>query len=359
MRASADRTRLVTFCALVVAAILTVAVYARYHRAPAARRGLTALAEINDLALLAKVRQRPYLLFRNTALGPAYGRVAAVSLDAPDGKRYITPLSCDRVHATRTAGLCLTASRGVFTSYRAEAFDRDFRVAGTFALAGVPSRARVSSNGSIAGATVFVAGDSVPVDSFSTRTTLFDLKGAKRLADLEDFSVERDGRPFKSADFNFWGVTFGTDPDRFFAVLASARRLYLVEGQVSARHMRIVREGIECPSLSPDGRLIAFKARRLEGTRLIWHLHVWDIRAKTESVVNETHSVDDQAEWLDANHVLYALPRSTDGDGSSDVWVARADGDGVRACSSPMRSRRPWSGRSTGFHRYVNGSEVR
>jgi WD40-like Beta Propeller Repeat len=329
MPATADRARLFAFCALVVAAILTVAVYARFFRAPEERDNRTAFLEADNPAQLANIREHAYLLFRNTALGPAYGRVAAVPLDVPNGKRFVTPLSCDRVHATRAAGLCLSASRGVFTSYRADAFDRDFKVVGTFALEGLPSRTRVSADGSVAGATVFVSGDSYAVDSFSTRTTLFDLKGAKRIANLEDFSVERNGRPFKRADFNFWGVTFSADPDQFFAVLASAGRLYLVKGQVSARHLRVIREGLECPSLSPDGQRIAFKVRTFEGARLVWRLHVLDLHAKAESVVNEPRNVDDQAEWLDAEHVLYALPRESNGDGSSDVWVARADGGGV------------------------------
>jgi WD40-like Beta Propeller Repeat len=134
----------------------------------------------------------------------------------------------------------------------------------TFPLEGVPSRTRVASDGSIAVATVFVAGDSYAVDGFSTRTLLFDLRRHSSLGDLEDFQVERDGRSFKSIDFNFWGVTFSANPDRFYAVLASARRLYLVEGRVSARRLGVIREGNECPSLSPDGRRIAFKAREFQ-----------------------------------------------------------------------------------------------
>ncbi len=325
----ADRARLLAFCALVVAAALTVAVYARYRGVHETSRYTVTVAAVDDSAQLTGIRAHRHLLFRNTALGSAYGRIAAVSLDAPGGRRYITPLSCERVHATRTGGLCLSASRGVFTSYRAEAFDRDFRVIRTFPLAGVPSRTRVSPDGSMAGATVFVAGDSYAVDSFSTRTSLFDLRQQRPPADLEEFSVERDGRPFKSADFNFWGVTFGADPDRFYAVLGSARRLYLVEGRVKARRMRVIREGIECPSLAPDGKRIAFKSRLDEGGRLVWRLHVVNLETLAEATVSETRSVDDQAEWLDEDHVLYALPRNTDGDGSSDVWMARADGAGV------------------------------
>ena len=39
---------------------------------------------------------------------------------------------------------------------------------------------------------------------------------------------------------------------------------------------------------------------------------------------SETRFVDDQAEWLDNGHVLYAIQRPSSG--TSDVWVAPIDG---------------------------------
>jgi Tol biopolymer transport system component len=85
-----------------------------------------------------------------------------------------------------------------------------------------------------------------------------------------------------------------------------------------------MRPGVECPSLSPDGGHIVFKSRVHEAGRLLWRLHVLDLQSGHEAVVQESQSVDDQAEWLDADHVLYSLPRPSGG--GSDIWVARADG---------------------------------
>jgi hypothetical protein len=62
-----------------------------------------------------------------------------------------------------------------------------------------------------------------------------------------------------------------------------------------------------------------------------WQLHILDLKAQQETTIHESRSVDDQAEWLDADHVLYALPRNVEGSGSSDIWVARADGMGTPA----------------------------
>jgi Tol biopolymer transport system component len=177
---------------------------------------------------------------------------------------------------------------------------------------------------------VFVSGDSYAGGSFSTRTTIFDLAGGRGLGDLEQFGVTRGGSPFKQQDFNFWGVTFAPDGDRFYATLSTGGGLYLIEGRVSERTMRVLREGVECPSLSPDGGRIAFKVRAFDGGRLVWRLRILDLATGRHVDIAESRSIDDQAEWLDNDRVLYALPRGA-GSGSSDVWSARADGAGSPA----------------------------
>ena len=136
---------------------------------------------------------------------------------------------------------------------------RDFKPLHTFNLTGTPSRTRVSHDGRFAAVTVFVTGDSYNSGGFSTRTTLIDLAAEKVIGDLEDFSVIKDDQPFKKVDFNFWGVTFAPDGKKFCATLASGGKIYLVEGNVSARKLHVVREGVECPSFSPDGRTSGFQ----------------------------------------------------------------------------------------------------
>ena len=83
----------------------------------------------------------------------------------------------------------------------------------------------------------------------------------ERLGNLEDFSTWRDGVRIKAADFNFWGVTFARDPTTFYATLRTAGVTYLVRGDLALRKLTVLRENIECPSLSPDNRRIAFKKR--------------------------------------------------------------------------------------------------
>ena len=161
--------------------------------------------------------------------------------------------------------------------------------------------------------TVFVSGDSYAGSDFSTRTSVVDAtSGEVLIGDLEEMRVLRGVEPFEGADFNFWGVTFARDGNRFYATLASGGKFYLIEGDLAARQARVVHEGVECPSLSPDNRRIAFKRRVGLNDRLgrfAWRLYVLDLATLSETpLAGETRSVDDQVEWLDDGQIVYALP---------------------------------------------------
>src|SRR5262249_48632838 len=143
--------------------------------------------------------------------------------------------------------------------------------------------------------------------------------------DLEQFAVLRDGQPIQAADFNFWGVTFARDSNRFYATLGTGGHRYLVEGDIAARRVRVLTDGVECPSLSPDNARLAFKKRTSEGRDFLgsWRLTVLDLATLAETPLAEAGSVDDQPEWLDDGHVLYAQPGNP-----RSTWVVPADGRG-------------------------------
>jgi hypothetical protein len=257
------------------------------------------------------------------------GRVSVIDPARPKARRdYGT--ACMRIYAAGGQGLCLYLARsGV--EYRAAFLDRRFRVRGSMAITGVPSRARVSRDGRYGAFTTFVTGDSYTAPGqFSTRTTIVDMAAGKAITDLERFTVTQDGRTVDAVDHNFWGVTFAADSDRFYATLGTGDHHWLVEGSVRERRMRIIRDGVECPSLSPDGTRIAYK-RPVDG-RGTWRLAVLDLRTLRAHDLAEARSIDDQAEWLDDDHVAYS-------DGA-DVWAVQADGGGaperlVRGAQSP------------------------
>jgi len=104
-------------------------------------------------------------------------------------------------------GLCLAEQDDdpFGSPYRARFFGPDLKTVHELPLAGLPSRARVSPDGTLGSATVFVNGDSYAAGPFSTRTTIFDMNSGTSLGDLETFAVFKDGKRLQSVDFNFWG----------------------------------------------------------------------------------------------------------------------------------------------------------
>ena len=239
-------------------------------------------------------------------------------------------LSCERVYYAGGRGLCLAGAKG--GGYEVTVFDSSMRPLKTLPLAGLPSRARVSADGRYGATTVFVDGHAYEKPGgFSTVTTLYDMHSGTELGNVEEFEVRKDGHRFEAVDFNLWGVTFSrANPDRFYATLHTGPHYYLVEGSLFSRTLRVLRDGVECPSLSPDGTRIAFKSRF---ARDRWRLRVLDLETLKDHPVAERRSIDDQAEWLDDRTLVYS-------DGL-DLYTVPADGSGaarliLRGASSPV-----------------------
>jgi hypothetical protein len=271
----------------------------------------------------------PHIVFRDTERGAGYGRIGIVPLAHPNARPALTGLTCDRVYVAGGRGLCLRAGRGVITTYKGVIFDAaTFREERTFSLPGNPSRARVSADGRLVAYTVFVTGDGYNQIGFSTRTFIRDAASGRELAQLERFTTRRDGRVIHTANFNFWGVTFAHDDNRFYATLGSGDKTYLVQGDLARREMKVLRDGVECPSLSPDGKRIAFKQREGGGVGPVhWRVAVLDLATLRAHTLAETRNVDDQVEWLDDDTVVYGLPESQSSP-VMDVWRVPAAGGG-------------------------------
>lgn len=265
------------------------------------------------------------IVFRHTALDDNYGLVATVALGAPSGARSFTDLACDRVDATRTRVSCLQTVRGGTTSYRWVETDAAWRPIQQVPLGGVPNRTRLSPDGSLAASTVFVTGHSYAQTAFSTITEIRDVGGNSR-GNLETFRLVIDGRTVTATDRNFWGVTFADDRT-FYATAATGGRTYLVRGDLQAKTLTAIHQNAECPSLSPDGRAVAYKVAVSDnGTSKHWTPAVLDLATGRQTLLTaETRSIDDQIAWLDNGTLLYGVPR-TDQAGVDDVWALGADG---------------------------------
>ncbi len=269
---------------------------------------------------LAAPPARPLLMVQSTRSDTSFRKLMIAPLSAPDGASYETPLSCDRVYFSGMRGVCLAVEGDILKRNVAHIFDETFVPRHTVRLTGLPSRTRLSPDGRLAAITVFEHGHSYAEDGFSTRTSIVDTAEGKVLTDLEQFTILRDGVRFQAVDFNFWGVTFTSDSNRFFVTLATGGTKYLVEARVDAREGKVLRTGVECPSLSPDNTRLAYKEMiRKDG---FWRLRVYDLRTgRDEPLTREERSVDDQVDWLDNDRVLYHLGGSR----GSDVWVLNVD----------------------------------
>jgi len=337
----APETRRALFAVLVIACVVVAVGYGgmavRRGRLERANPGVRGNAE----AARAYLGNAPTMMFSDQ-IGEASAHLAFVPLTSSfNGTRAYLPLRCLRLYFAGGRGLCLGADAGVGTAFEMYVLDAAFRVVHTLPLIGLPSRARVSPDGRFGATTVYVAGHSYSNGDFSTETTIFDLASGKKLANLEDFTVLRDGQPFKATDFNFWGVTFAPPPDgnTFYATLKTGGATYLVEGDIAARQMRMRYRNVECPSISPDGTRIAYKkAVAVKRGVIFWRFTVLDLRTMTETPLAEQRSIDDQVEWLDNRSILYGV--------LSDVWVVPADGSGeprrfLNRAASPVVIRSP------------------
>jgi hypothetical protein len=264
------------------------------------------------------------VVFRNTANGAGYGLVASVPLDHPAGTRALTTEPCDRVYATGTNYMCLRIDRGVLTTFSATLFDSEWHSLKTWPLPGIPSRTRISADSKLVAFTSFVTGSSYGTVGFSTATQISTVAG-KDYGNLEDFTLILNGQKNTAADRNFWGVTFASDDNTFYATAATAGATYLVKGDLATRTLTSVRQTAECPSLSPDGKFIAYKKNVSTTSTPFWKIAVLNLATNKETLLPEKRSVDDQVEWLDGTTLLYGLTR-LDTPGDSDIWSIKTDG---------------------------------
>ncbi len=264
------------------------------------------------------------------------GRLSAVSRTDPSGPREVTEERCDRAYTAGGTTACLRPV-GALKAGELAVLDASRRELTTVPLTGFPNRARVSASGRMVAWTLFVDGHSYAANGFSTSTGILDTKSATLVRSLEDFTSFVDGQPVRAADRNYWGVTFANDDNRFYATMSTGGHRYLMEGDFAARTVKALADNVECPSLAPDGKRIAYKAAVNGDPQQGWRLSIMDLATSKVTPLAETRSVDDQPTWLDNNTVAYGMQRS---DGVNDVWVVPADATGtpsvlVQAANSP------------------------
>ncbi|MBT2586295.1 hypothetical protein [Arthrobacter sp. ISL-95] len=301
----------VTALVLVAAGIYAVGAYQRFEES---RTAASSVGVTTNQPLPAG----SFILFRNTASGQGYGNAATVPLAAPGGSRAVSGQECDRVYGTPDKMVCLKTNRGLVTAFEAAVLDRNWEQQRAWPVPGIPSRTRISADGSLIATTVFVSGHSYAAAGFSTATEIKLQDGTS--GNLEDFALMVNGERLLTTDRNIWGVTFAPgQSDVFYATAASSGRIWLVRGSLSAKTLTAIHDNVECPSISPDGTRIAYKKNDGGALTAHWNVAVLDLATGQESVLAEKRSVDDQIEWLDNQNLLYGLADETT-DGDSNIW---------------------------------------
>jgi hypothetical protein len=268
------------------------------------------------------VAAKPHVVFLDRSSEKTFGRVGLEALGSPE-ERGLTALSCLRVYVAAGNGICMAEDTSILNPYRVSFFGPDFKVRSHRSLPGQPSRARVSADGRYGATTVFLTGGTYADESFTTQATVWDMATGAPIANLDDFTAMKDGRAIHAPTMNYWGVTFSRQQEGlFYATLGTGTHEYLVRGDLATRRLDVLRDGVECPSVSPDGTRIAFKQRT--GPDLTWRIAVLDVATLQDHPLAETQNVDDQPEWLDNQTVLYALTSGP----QPAVWAAPADGSG-------------------------------
>jgi hypothetical protein len=319
--------RVIALIVVVVVVVLGVGAYAvqavRRHQHEVSSAPTVASTE------LAGVMSGPHIVFRNTLPGPQYGLVAAVPLGDPSGARAFTPITCDRVDVAGAFASCLRTVSGVATTFETDVYDvATWQRTQTWPLPGIPSRTRLSDDGTLVGTTAFVTGDSYATVGFSTRTEIHSTADGSSRGDLESWHLTVDGKPFTASDRNIWGVTF-VDDDTIFVTAAShaAGKTWLMTGSIASQTLTSVVDNAECPSVSPDKTKVAYKkvVDTVNG-QPVWAVAVRDIHSGSETLIPSTKGLDDQVEWLDDSTLLYGLPRTGQA-GTTDVYSVGTTAD--------------------------------
>lgn len=284
--------------------------------------GATAYALRAPDAVSVAVEQGPVELSSGRLLfvDDVSGKVASAPLADPSGPRRLSSLSCKRFYTAAGQGLCLADASGPLPGAAAILVDRGLAERRRVEVDGVPNRAKLSADGRMASWTTFVTGDSYSqAGTFSTRTAILD-------TETETYSSNIEGTRIAGVktvnDMNFWGVTFAPDDRTYYATMSTAGKTHLIQGDASDESAKTLRENAECPSLSPDGKRVAFKKRVPGDGARPWRQHVLDLTTMVETPLAETRGIDDQVVWLDNDTIAYGLP----GEG---IWAVQANGEGT------------------------------
>jgi len=249
-------------------------------------------------------------VFVNNVPGDDYGRLGVRRVD---GTRLLLDRTCIRVHVAGERGFCMSANEDpLFQAHQTSFFDLANPEITTKSYgSALPSRARMSPDGSLASATAFISGASYADigGEAATIVTIDTIDGSRPLLGAAQFAVDSDDDRYNSGSGSYWGLTF-VDNNDFYITGFYGEEPEIMSGSISDRTVTPTGWEGSCPSVSPDGKTLVFKEAREGGG---FDLVAVDLESGDKWTLGETRSVDDQVEWRDESTIVYAL-HTEDGD---------------------------------------------
>ena len=260
------------------------------------------------------------VLVINRVPGDDYGRLA---IRHADGTRTLLDRKCMRVHFAAEHGVCLSQNDGIVPTFTTTFFESvNPNVEIKAYPSALPSRARISPDGTFSAVTAFVTGTSYVDIGTETTTivTIDEIESTRLLRGLAQFPINSDEARYRNLDPQYWGMTF-VDEDEFYITGYYGQEPEVMRGWIDEMVLEPTGWVGSCPSLSPDGKTLVFKEMLPNGT---FELVAVDLETNDKWKLGETRSVDDQVEWLDNDTILYALhPDGADGavQPEFDIWM--------------------------------------
>lgn len=260
------------------------------------------------------------VLVVNRVPGDDYGRLA---IRHADGSRTLLDRSCMRVHLNADHGVCVSNNDGIIPTFTTTFFEAvDPQVEIKSYPSALPSRARISPDGTFSAVTAFVTGSSYADIGGETTTivTIDEIDSSRLLRGTAQFVIDSDEDRFDNLDPQYWGITFA-DENEFYITGFYGEAPEVMRGWIEEQTLEPTGLVGSCPSLSPDGKTLVYKEMQDDGS---FELVAVDLETNESWKLGETRSADDQVEWLDNDTILYALhPEGGDNavQPEFDIWM--------------------------------------
>lgn len=259
-----------------------------------------------------------YALKDQSGAAQAVEKISLNPITSTPTERLATDLQCRRIHAARAGKLaCFTqvnpkglANAGKLSAPMVHVYSPDLRLIHSHAAPGAtPSRVQLSADGVMLGFTTFTTGSSYGGSagvSFATSTRVGLADDPRSVGDINKWPLRLNDKLVSSPNSQFWGVTFSPlDSNVFYVTVYINDARHIARGRFKQRDLEIIFTGAECPSVSPDGLMLAVKKQVAKNQ---WRPAMLALASLKLSVFDVAEFTDDQIAWYSPAAIMFQMP---------------------------------------------------